>query len=75
MIGPMPGKFEGPEQGYGKVGKGSIIRNSIVMQDNVIGDNVNLNCVITDKNVVIRDRRNLSGCETQPYCIPKGSLI
>ena len=58
-----------------KVGKGSIIRNSIVMQDNVIGDNVNLNCVITDKNVVIRDRRNLSGCETQPYCIPKGSLI
>ena len=58
-----------------KVGKGSVIKNSIVMQDNLIGDNVSLNCVITDKNVVIRDRRVLSGCEAQPYCIPKGSMI
>ena len=58
-----------------KVGKGSIIKNSIVMQDNVIGENVSLDCVITDKNVVIRDRRVLSGCEVRPYCIPKGSLI
>ena len=58
-----------------KVGKGSVIKNSIVMQDNLIGDNVSLNCVITDKNVVIRDRRALSGCEAQPYCIPKGSMI
>ena len=57
------------------MGKGSIIKNSIVMQDNVIGENVSLDCVITDKNVVIRDRRVLSGCEVRPYCIPKGSLI
>lgn len=58
-----------------KVGKGSVVKNSILMQDCVIGENVNLNCVITDKNVVIRDRRVLSGCEIQPYVIPKGSLI
>lgn len=58
-----------------KVGKGRRDQKFLVMQDNLIGDNVSLNCVITDKNVVIRDRRVLSGCEAQPYCIPKGSMI
>ena len=58
-----------------KVGKGSVIKNSIIMQDTVIGENVSLNCVVTDKNVVIRDRRNLSGCEVQPYFLPKGSMV
>ena len=58
-----------------KVGKGSVVKNSIIMQDTVIGENVNLNCVVTDKNVVIRDRRMLSGCEIQPYFLPKGSMV
>lgn len=58
-----------------KVGKGTVIKNSILMQDCVTGENVSLNCVIADKNVVIRDRRVLSGCEIQPYWIPKGSMI
>ncbi len=58
-----------------KVGKGSVIKNSIVMQDSVIGENVELDCVITDKNVVIRDRRRLSGCEELPYFIAKGRML
>lgn len=58
-----------------KVGKGSVIKNSIVMQDTVIGENVELNSVITDKNVVIRDRRHLAGCEELPYFIAKGRMI
>ena len=58
-----------------KVGKGTVVKNSIIMQDTVIGENVNLNCVITDKNVVIRDRRVLSGCEEQPYFLAKGTMI
>ena len=58
-----------------KVGKGSVLKNSIVMQDTVIGENVQLNCVITDKNVVIRDRRHLAGCEELPYFIAKGRMI
>lgn len=58
-----------------KVGKGSVIKNSIVMQDSVIGENVELDCVITDKNVVIRDRRRLLGCEELPYFIAKGRMI
>ncbi len=58
-----------------KVGKGSVVRNSIIMQDTVIGENVSLDCVITDKNVVIRDRRTLAGCETLPYFIAKGRML
>lgn len=57
------------------VGKGSVIKNSIVMQDTVIGSNVSLDCVITDKNVAIRDRRHLAGCEELPYFIGKGRMI
>ena len=58
-----------------KVGKGSVIKNSIIMQDSVIGSGVQLDCVITDKNVVIRDRRHLAGCETLPFFISKGRML
>lgn len=58
-----------------KIGKGSVIKNSVIMQDTVIGENVELDCVITDKNVVIRDRRHLAGCEALPYFIAKGRMI
>lgn len=58
-----------------KVGKGSVIKNSIIMQKTVIGSGVQLDCVITDKNVVITDRRHLSGCEELPYFIAKGRMV
>ena len=52
-----------------------LFRNSIVMQDSVIGENVSLDCVVTDKNVVVRDRRTLSGCAELPYFISKGRML
>ena len=58
-----------------KVGKGSVVKNSVLMQDTVVGSSVRLDCVITDKNVVIRDRRNLAGCEELPYYIAKGKML
>ena len=58
-----------------KIAKGAVVKNSIVMQDNYIGENTSLNCVITDKNVVISDRKNLSGCPELPYFIQKGTRI
>lgn len=58
-----------------KVGKGSIIKNSIIMQNTIIGSGVQLDCVITDKNVVISDRRHLAGCEELPYFIAKGRML
>ncbi len=58
-----------------KVGKNTVIKNSILFQDTYTGSSVNLNCVIADKNVVIRDYRTLSGYETMPFCIEKGKMI
>ncbi len=58
-----------------KVAKGAVVKNSVIMQDNYIGENTSLNCVITDKNVVISDRKTLSGCNTLPYFIQKGTRI
>lgn len=58
-----------------KVGRGSVIRNSIVMQDSVIGMGVWLDSVITDKGVVIRDGRHLAGCEELPYFVGKGRML
>lgn len=58
-----------------KIGKGTTVKNSILFQDTVTGENVFLNAVISDKNVVIRDGRILSGHETQPFFIEKGKMI
>lgn len=58
-----------------KVGRGTVVKNSILMQNTITGENVTLNCIISDKNVVIRDKRNLSGCETHPFFLPKGTVV
>lgn len=58
-----------------KVGRGSVIKNSVLMQGTLVGENATVNCIITDKNVVIKDRRELSGCETHPFFISKGSVL
>ncbi len=58
-----------------KVARGAVVKNSIVMQDTVLGENSMLNCIITDKNVVIRDKKVLSGSENHPFYIGKGIMI
>lgn len=58
-----------------KIGKGTVVKNSIIMQDTFIGDNALLNCVICDKNAVIKNGRMLSGHETHPFSIGKGTVI
>ena len=58
-----------------KVGKGTKIKNSILFQDTYTGENVMLNCVIADKNVVVRDNKVLSGDETLPFYLAKGKMI
>jgi glucose-1-phosphate adenylyltransferase len=58
-----------------KVARGAVVRNSIVMQNTVLGENSMLNCIIVDKNVVIRDKKILSGSENHPFYIGKGIMI
>ena len=57
------------------VGKGTVIKNSILMQDTYTGENVKLGCVIADKDVVIKDGRELCGHETLPFYISKGTTV
>ena len=58
-----------------KVGRGTVVKNSVLLQDTFIGNNVSLKCVITDKNAVICDGRVLSGHSTMPFFIPKGTMV
>ncbi len=58
-----------------KVARGTVVKNSIVMQNTVLGENSSLNCIIADKNVVIKDRKILSGSENHPFYIGKGIMI
>lgn len=54
-----------------KIGRGSVVRNSILMGGTVIGNNVALDSVVADKDVVVSDGRHLAGCGELPYFIPK----
>lgn len=58
-----------------KIGRGTVVRNSILLQDTYVGQDASLNCVITDKNAVIRDTRVLSGHSTMPFFIGKGMMV
>ena len=58
-----------------KVGKGTVVKNSILLQNTYTGDDVYLNCVVTDKDVTIKDGKMLSGHETLPFYIGKGTTV
>lgn len=58
-----------------KIKAGAVIENCIVMQYSMIGENTNLSNVVADKNVNIGSFRNISGHETYPVFISKGSTI
>lgn len=57
------------------IGKGAVVKNSIVMQNTEIMNNVTLNYVILDKDVIVRENRQLVGHETYPVVIEKKSII
>ena len=58
-----------------KIGKGAVVKNSILMQDTVVGENATLSYVIADKNVSIKNGVELSGAPTFPVNLSKGTRI
>ena len=58
-----------------KIAKGAIVRNSIIMQDGVIEEGVELDCVVFDKEVHVTKGRKLIGQENAPLAIEKGTKI
>lgn len=57
------------------IGKGAVVSNSIIMQNTEVMRNVTLNNVILDKDVIVRENRQLVGHETYPVVIEKKSII
>ncbi len=53
------------------VKKGATVRNCVLMQDTVVGENVNLECVVSDKNAVFTDNKQLFGTDTFPVFVGK----
>ena len=58
-----------------RIGKGSVVKNSILLQGTFVGNNVRLGCVISDKDVIIKDERELSGHKSMPFFISKGRSV
>ncbi len=58
-----------------KVGKGSVVKNSILFMDTYVGENVSLDCVIADKYVLFHDDVALAGHPELPFCVEKGRSL
>ena len=58
-----------------RVGKNAVVKNAILFQDTQILSGASVNCVIADKNVVIRNDVTLSGHPTMPFYIEKSKMI
>lgn len=58
-----------------KIGKNTVVKNSILMQDTTVGNNAKINCVIADKNVDIKDGIELAGANSFPVCLTKNTRV
>lgn len=58
-----------------KVGKGVKVKNCILMQGTVVGDNAELNYLITDKNVSICENHILTSSPQYPMYVGKGASV
>ena len=58
-----------------RIGKDSVVENSVIMQESTIGDGVRLNYAVLDKNVIVQDCRMLSGYITHPFYMGVNEVI
>ncbi len=57
------------------VGKGAVVKNSIIFHGTDIDENADLNCIVTDKSVHITKGVRLSGNENMPFYVQKGRKV
>ncbi len=58
-----------------RIGKGSVVRDSILCQDTVVGTHCSIRNVITDKRAIIADERQLTGSAGYPLFLGKEAQI
>lgn len=57
------------------IDKGAIVKDSIIMQDTEIMDHARVEHAILDKDVIIRDGREVIGHPSYPIVLPKMSIV
>ena len=58
-----------------KVGKGAKVKNCVLMQDTVVEAGADIQFVISDKNVVISEGKELKGTDTFQVFVEKGKTV
>ncbi len=58
-----------------KVKKGAVVRNCVLMQDTVVEKDVEMEYVVTDKNVKITAGKKLSGTASFPVYVQKNHMV
>ena len=58
-----------------RVERGAVVKNCIIMQDTVVGENARLDYVVADKDVVFDMNRVLTGHQNYPVYVAKGSRV
>ena len=58
-----------------ELGKGAVVRDSVIMQGTVIGEGAELECVIMDKDVVVRPGSVLRGTKEHPLVFKRGEIV
>ena len=57
------------------VKKGAKLKNCVIMQDTVVGENSRLDYVVADKEVVFDNDRTMMGSQSYPVYVAKGSKV
>ena len=57
------------------IGRGAVVRNSIVMQNSVVENNCDIENVVIDKECTLRTGKRLIGQPNYPVILPKTTLL
>ena len=55
--------------------KGAVVKDSVLFHGTRVCKNASLNCIVTDKDVVVTEGVSLSGNENMPFFIQKGRKV
>ncbi|MCL2434363.1 MAG: glucose-1-phosphate adenylyltransferase subunit GlgD [Clostridia bacterium] len=58
-----------------RVGRGAVVRNSVIMPHSYIAPDAALECVVADRGVVAREGARLCGREDYPFYIAQGAMV
>jgi glucose-1-phosphate adenylyltransferase len=57
------------------VGRGAVVKNSVLFHGTKIEKHAELNCIVTDKDVLITEGVKLSGNDNMPFYVQKNRKI